>query len=301
MTPAGSPLDAGWRDPGKTALLVLAVLLTGALAFTVPRAVATSRLLDENLRLQGHLQAVEQRMGEIDRILMRLRLYDAQLDSLASPDGDAGPLPEAAMSNAAPDGDLLDGIAAGMVAAEDGGLRPVSGWAASVEARTGTFLRMFEDAELGLDLFVGELESLEALRNALPSEWPTAGTLTSGYGWRRNPFGVRWRHHTGIDLGGERGDPVWSSGPGTVLRAGRSEGFGRVVEVDHGYGITTLYGHLARAAVSTGQRVRRGQRLGLVGTTGRSTGPHLHFEIRLDGHPVDPLDYLAPWRPAAGD
>lgn len=116
--------------------------------------------------------------------------------------------------------------------------------------------------------------------------WPLAGPVTSG-------FGPRWgRHHSGIDIGSPAGTPVGAAAAGVVKRVAWIGGYGYTVEIDHGGGVTTFYAHLSRAAVRPGQEVEKGQTVGRVGETGRTTGPHLHFELRLGGEPVDPVPYL---------
>lgn len=122
---------------------------------------------------------------------------------------------------------------------------------------------------------------------------PVAGDVSSGYGVRRDPF-ARRRHkkHNGIDLRAERGVPVHAAGPGMVAEAKRMRGYGRVVYVDHGGGVQTRYAHLQKITVEQGQFVAPGQLVGKVGSSGRSTGPHLHFEVRENGRPVAPVEIL---------
>ncbi|MSO96570.1 MAG: M23 family metallopeptidase [Thermoleophilia bacterium] len=116
--------------------------------------------------------------------------------------------------------------------------------------------------------------------------WPAPGAVTS-------PFGQRWgRMHTGIDIGSSTGAPIVAAAAGTVLVAGWGDGYGNTVVIDHGGGVATLYGHQSSIGVAVGQSVTRGETIGAVGSTGRSTGPHLHFEVRINGSPVDPLGYL---------
>lgn len=122
--------------------------------------------------------------------------------------------------------------------------------------------------------------------------WPAAGALTSPYGYRTHPiFGDR-RLHTGIDIGAPYGAPVVSGGDGTVAYAGAMSGYGNVVVVDHGGGLSTTYNHMAAIHVATGQSVSRGSQVGAVGCSGYCTGPHLHFEVRVNGSAVDPMPYL---------
>jgi murein DD-endopeptidase MepM/ murein hydrolase activator NlpD len=116
--------------------------------------------------------------------------------------------------------------------------------------------------------------------------WPVSGTLTSGYGWR-------WgRMHEGVDLAAGSGTPIYASAPGVVIACGYTGGYGNLVVIDHGGGVATAYGHQSSIAVGCGQSVGQGQVIGYVGNTGNSTGPHLHFEVRINGGAVDPLGYL---------
>lgn len=126
-----------------------------------------------------------------------------------------------------------------------------------------------------------------------PSIWPVVGKLESGVGGRRNPFGGRgYEFHEGQDIDAAYGAPVQVAASGKVIIAGWQRGYGNVVYVDHGSGLSTRYGHLSEVDVSVGQTVTRGQTIGLVGSTGRSTGPHLHYEVRINNQPVDARQYL---------
>src|ERR1019366_383820 len=107
-----------------------------------------------------------------------------------------------------------------------------------------------------------------------------------------DPFTNHLEFHTGIDISTPAGNRVVAPAAGTVVRVGIDKGYGRFVEVAHGYGVTTLYGHLQATRVAEGQRIKRGDLVALVGSSGRSTGPHLHYEVHADGKPVNPLDYV---------
>ncbi len=132
----------------------------------------------------------------------------------------------------------------------------------------------------------------------MPSIWPVAGAIRGGFGVRRNPFGgSSSEFHKGQDISAPMGTPVIATADGVITIAGWQRGYGQVVYIDHGNGLTTRYGHLSRIDVMVGQTVQRGSHLGLVGSTGRSTGPHLHYEVRRDGQPLNPLPYL-PYIPA---
>jgi murein DD-endopeptidase MepM/ murein hydrolase activator NlpD len=130
-------------------------------------------------------------------------------------------------------------------------------------------------------------------RGFTPSIWPVDGKLESGFGGRRNPFGgSSYEFHEGQDIDAQTGDPVVAGAKGTVIFVGWQHGYGRLIIIDHGGGLSTRYGHLSEFDVEEGQDVARGQFIGRVGSTGRSTGPHLHYEVRINDDPVNPIQYL---------
>lgn len=136
-----------------------------------------------------------------------------------------------------------------------------------------------------------DLPDLAGLANA-PSLWPVLGTVTSSFGERLDPFRGEGAFHDGIDIATALGDAIRATADGVVLKASMGTGYGREVILDHGQGITTLYAHLSGFAVTVGQDVRRGDVIGYVGSSGRSTGPHLHYEVRIHDTPVNPHKYL---------
>ncbi len=118
------------------------------------------------------------------------------------------------------------------------------------------------------------------------------GRFTDGYGYRKDPFTGKRRFHYGADFAAPRGTPVYATADGKVVKVKKMGGFGKTIEVDHGYGYRTVYGHLHDYKVKRGQSVKRGDIIGLVGSTGRSTGPHLHYEVQVEKRAVNPLDYF---------
>jgi murein DD-endopeptidase MepM/ murein hydrolase activator NlpD len=145
-----------------------------------------------------------------------------------------------------------------------------------------------------LDSVRDSVERRHALAAATPSIWPVAGWLSSSYGTRTDPFNDEKSFHPGLDISADYGAPVLATADGTIVSAGTSGAYGNMVVVDHGFGITTKYGHLSRIAVMADQPIRRGDILGYVGSTGRSTGPHLHYEIWMNGKLTNPMSLLGP-------
>lgn len=127
----------------------------------------------------------------------------------------------------------------------------------------------------------------------LPTMWAHLGKINNEFGFRRNPFGGRtYEFHQGMDIDGERGDVVSAPANGTVIKAAYTGGYGNMVEIDHGNGLTSRYGHLSKIESAVGDVVRRGQLIAYIGSTGRSTGPHLHYELRLNDKSINPRHFL---------
>jgi murein DD-endopeptidase MepM/ murein hydrolase activator NlpD len=120
---------------------------------------------------------------------------------------------------------------------------------------------------------------------------PPEHEVTSRFGLRKDPFRRKPAMHSGIDFRGPVGSPVYTTAPGVIVKAGRHGGYGKLVEVRHENGVTTRYAHLSMIAVRAGQKVKRGDMIGKLGNTGRSTGPHLHYETRVGGRAIDPLKF----------
>jgi len=156
-----------------------------------------------------------------------------------------------------------------------------------------------QERHRSLRVLVAAAEAQKMQWAATPSIWPVQGWTSSGFGARLSPFtGLQTMHH-GIDIVAALGTPVVATAAGQIV-AGVDNGLGNYVTVDHGRGLKTYYGHLVRATVATGQRVERGAVIGYVGSTGLSTGPHLHYEIQVGGRPVNPTKYILDERGAVG-
>lgn len=146
--------------------------------------------------------------------------------------------------------------------------------------------------EASMEQLAEVLAEKRSMLARLPNIWPAAGLLTSKFGMRRHPTLGVVRLHEGIDIAAPRGSEVIAPADGLVIFAGWKGGYGNLLSIDHGSGFITRYGHLSKFNVKTGQKVRKGESVANIGATGQSTGPHLHYEVRLNGLPVNPLKYI---------
>ncbi len=173
---------------------------------------------------------------------------------------------------------------------------------AAAEAEEAREAQMLAGISAKKDQFEAQLAALQAEQAALGRgvsrgsgngrlSWPCDGDVSSGFGYRVHPISGTSRMHTGVDLGCANGAPIHAAGSGVVTAADVRGGYGNAVVIDHGDGLATLYGHQSRLAVSAGQQVSEGDVIGYVGSTGYSTGPHLHWEVWVNGTPVDPMGY----------
>lgn len=233
----------------------------GALAAQVSRLEAEALALGRRVGLEGQVR-----------------------EQLTTPVAPATALPPAPPAAAPAGGPLVAPLPAtgGLVAAVGGGLGNLEASLDRLEAALGTVAR------------VATARDLESM--AFPSRYPVAGfhRITSGFGNRYDPFTRRRARHTGIDIAAPRGTPILASAGGRVRFAGYRAAYGNTVEIDHGNGLVTRYAHAARVLVRPGQVVLPRQPLALVGSTGRSTGPHLHFEVLRRGVYLEPRRFLAP-------
>lgn len=162
----------------------------------------------------------------------------------------------------------------------------------SPEDTFGLLRELLEGIETRLRIVQNDVDKRNALAAATPSIWPAHGWLTSTVGRRRDPINGDRDYHSGLDIAADHGSSVYATADGVVLQAAREGAYGHLVIVDHGYGLETRYGHLSAYKVKAGDPVKRGDVVGLVGSTGRSTGSHLHYEVRVNGRLLNPLQLL---------
>ncbi|HSL23614.1 MAG TPA: M23 family metallopeptidase [Vicinamibacterales bacterium] len=163
----------------------------------------------------------------------------------------------------------------------------------SPDATFGVIRDLLNALESGLNSARSGIERRRALAAATPSIWPVTGWLSSSFGRRRDPFNGIFAFHDGIDIVAGRGEPVLATADGLVASSGYAGDYGNRVVITHAFGLETRYGHLSKSAVQPGQNVRRGDVIGYIGSTGRSTSPHLHYEVWLNSRLVNPLRLLS--------
>ena len=163
----------------------------------------------------------------------------------------------------------------------------------------GLLRTLLESLESRLTLVSHNVDRRNALAAATPSIWPSTGWLSSMMGHRVDPITGADDFHAGLDIAGERGQPVYATAAGTVTHSGFQGGYGNLIVLDHGFGLETRYGHLLNYGVKQGAKVKRGELIGHVGNTGRSTGYHLHYEVLANGKLLNPLQFLSQQKPRA--
>jgi murein DD-endopeptidase MepM/ murein hydrolase activator NlpD len=287
------------------ALAVAAVLAIGLVDYVRLRRerVDVAALRTEAQRHGGELSTLGSEVGDISRELERVRelerkvrvianlpmaVKEARVPEQAGKGGaDEAPLevqPAEPATAAEPEPDL------GALVTPEGTLDPSA--LARVQTRARQLASQLPARKLSLlDLLEG-LEGQSQRWAATPAIWPTNGFVTSGYGNRTSPFTGRTQFHEGLDIAADFGTTVVAPARGRVIFVGMDGPFGRKVELDHGYGIRSHYAHLSKAFVKRGETVERGTPIAAVGSTGRSTGPHLHYGVELNGRTVDPTNYI---------
>lgn len=267
-------------------LAAVAGLVCIAILFFIYQAVSLSGHMLELRRLRAAAGQHTRLLEKIDRLeeeMVRMRDFDLRLRTVAGlevKEGDGSFL-------AAGGADTMNSRAM-MVAA-------VAHQAPSTDTLAKELDRLGHEIHDRGKSFQELIDQLEAKRSVLastPTIWPVKGWLTAGFGQRRSPFTGRRQMHDGVDISNSVGTTVVAPADGVVSYAGPLGGFGNVLSIDHGHKIGTFYAHLHHQKVTRGQRVKRGEVIALLGTSGRVTGPHLHYEIQVNGATVDPSKYV---------
>lgn len=249
------------------------------------------RLKGENFKLRQEIQLIKNKVDSMETTLDRVRNYAKKLQILT---GQSGEMPGDLPSGPTLEDDLSRSPSSKPLMPEL--LEPSSLNDESELNLTSKLERLQETSvttELGLSKLQGFLLARSAIATATPSLIPIAGWLSSSFGYRRNPYDGTYRFHSGVDIAAEPGTPVRAPADGLVIFSGYREGYGKVVVIDHGYGIRTLFAHNSKLFVSPGVRTFRGGIISQVGSTGHATGPHLHYEVRKNGVPVNPVTFFS--------
>ena len=269
----------GVRSTFVKGVLAVSVILVLGLAGLIADYVMTNLDRNELDRLQ--VENLSQR-EELHRLVVELE--DVRQEMVILSQNDAKVRVMAKLS--APKGDSIAGV--GGPAREDDTNRDFN----EIQKRIDEIRRQIDLRRESQEEIQGILNDQRSLLAAKPSGWPVKGWLTSSFGFRRDPFNGKRKIHEGLDIAARTGAPVVATADGIVSSVKTEPGYGKMVTIDHGYGYRSLYGHNSKFSVKVGQRVRRGDQIASVGNTGRSTGSHVHYEVRLNGVPVNPQKYL---------
>ena len=270
--------------PGLSAKILLAILLVIILSFPfiimsyVSKSALLIQMKKERTAQSTQIASLNKQVGQFQQQIRRLKEFDVKLRIIAN------------LENAEETDPFL-GV---------GGISPSTREAeqeaeANLQRMKTELDRLCTEAEFREKSFRELYSFLEGKKKQLactPSIWPARGWLTSGFGYRIDPFTSLRQMHEGLDIANRRGTPINAPANGVVYRVFNNFGFGLMVEINHGYGIVTRYGHLSKSYVKVGQRVKRGERIAAIGNSGRATGPHLHYEVRLNNVPINPQNYI---------
>jgi murein DD-endopeptidase MepM/ murein hydrolase activator NlpD len=268
--------------------VVVGVLAVAAVHYThlLYRASENRALRDENVALHSQLKGFRERIEHMASTLERVERFDQKLRAvtlLSDPQRNLALGPTAMEIKGAPAGSSESEFTASSVTTES-----PKQLAAKLETLAGEASRQ-EQSLQELQSYFLEQKSLLA---STPSVWPARGWITSDFGQRTDPYTAERVMHEGLDIAAPHGKEVTSPADGTVIFAGLEGSYGNVLVIDHGYGVKTRYGHLSKVEVHPGDHVHRGDLIGAVGNTGRSTGPHLHYEVRVNGMPENPRKFI---------
>ena len=303
----------------KAGSLIGAILLIAFAAGVVDyfglmmQAMENKRLRAENAILERQFQIVEGKVSALESSLERVKSFTTKLRLITNVDAgdritklsmDNKPAPNQQMDEYEPMDQRQSNetmAAQDKVFAEKKPLKEATGDVAeqasskdyaSLVIRIDKAVRDTQLKEQGVLELWESLSERQSILNATPNIRPARGWLTSRFGYRINPFTGKQAMHAGLDFAAAPGSPIYAPADGVVSFASYDESYGKLVSIDHGYGVTTRFGHCSQIYVHAGQKVSKFDVIAAVGNTGRSTGPHLHYEVRINGTPVDPVNYV---------
>ncbi len=276
-------LPRRWLSNGALVLggFALVGLLTGGHYLSLLGVGSENRVLkEENAQLRSQILLVQEKVAHISTTLDRVERFDAKLRTAVTQLQD-------------PERNLAIGpVGKSDVASIPGPAPAAQENLSALPARLATLENEASRQESSLRELQEYFDDQKSLLSSTPSLWPTRGWVTSDFGVRLDPYSAERMMHRGLDIATPHGQPVYSPSDGTVVFAGTESGYGKVLVIDHGYGVKTRYGHLSELFVKLGDTVKRGGRVAAVGNTGRSTGPHLHYEVRVNGIPENPRKFI---------
>ena len=258
------------------------------------RIAENKRLKGENFKLRQEMQLIRNKVETMEATVERVTSYAKKLQLLTGQGskGDAelpvGPVEEELERRPASRSNRRSSLS---IPVEPENVLDRA--TPALEDRVEQLQKVSLTAETSLSRLQVYLLARSAIIAATPSLLPIAGWISSTFGYRRHPYDGAYRLHTGIDIAAEPGTPVRAPADGMVLFSGYKEGYGKVIAVDHGYGIRTIFAHNSRLFVTSGTRLKRRNIMSEVGSTGMSTGPHLHYEVRKNGVPVNPATFFS--------
>ncbi len=257
-------------------------LLTGIHYLTLLGASSeNASLKEENAQLRSQVLLVQEKVAHVSATLDRVELFDAKLrtavTSLQDPERNLAIGPVGSPEPALPAQPQAPAAAQNLSA---------------LPAKLGALESEATRQEQSLRELQEYFDDQRSLLASTPTIWPTRGWVTSEFGARLDPYTADHQMHEGLDIATPYGQPVQAPSDGVVVFDGVEGGYGKVLVIDHGYGVKTRYGHLSEIFVRLGDRVQRGERVAAVGNTGKSTGPHLHYEVRVNGIPENPRQFI---------
>lgn len=305
----------------KAATFIVAVIILVFAAGLVDyfglllQSLENKRLRSENMELLKQFQVVESKVSSLENSLERVKTFTTKLKLITNIDAEdrvtklsMGPKPapgqqveEYEPMDQRPTSESLAqqdevfeqpqafSVNNGEVAEQ---LAPENKDYASLVVRIDKAVRETQLKEQSVIDLWESLSERQSLINATPNIKPARGWLTSRFGYRISPFSGKPTMHAGLDIAAAPGSPIYAPADGVVSYAGYDQGYGKLVSIDHGYGVSTRFGHTSQIYVQVGQKVSKWDVVAAVGNTGRSTGPHLHYEVRINGTPVDPINFV---------
>ena len=296
---------------------VLVAILLGATTVDyvglLLQANENKRLKAENLGLKRQFQVVEGKLNSLENSLERVQNFTKKLKLITNTDDEdrsvklaMGPQPKPGQAIQEYNQPVEERGPASEILSKDSlfmqrppldefkgelSVEPKKDYA-TLSIRIDRAVKETQMREQGILQLWETLSERQSLLSATPSIKPARGWFTSRFGYRIDPFSSKAIMHAGLDIAGPPGTPVYAPADGVVSYVGFEEGYGKLVSIDHGYGVVTRYGHNSRIFVELGQKIKRRDVISAVGSTGHSTGPHVHYEVRIHGVPVDPINYI---------